>query len=77
MLSKDRMLYLVNLKSRNNLKARRTDIPKLVPSAFEIMSSIIPQQTTCKKNITNIKINDNNIAGANFLTKTVAELYKN
>ena len=76
MLSKDRMLYLVNLKSRNNLKARRTDIPKLVPSAFEIMSSIIPQQTTCKKNITNIKINDNNIAGVNFLTKTVAELYK-
>ena len=70
MLSKGRMLHLVNLKSRNNLKARRTDIPKLVPSAFEIMSSIIPQQTTCKKYIRNIKIKDNNIVGVDFLTKT-------
>ncbi|RMX56511.1 hypothetical protein pdam_00021159 [Pocillopora damicornis] len=38
--------YLVNLKSLKSLKSRSTDIPKLVPSAFEIISSIIPQHTT-------------------------------
>ena len=41
--------YLVNLKSLKSLKSRSTDIPKLVPSAFEIISSIIPQHTTWNK----------------------------
>jgi len=41
----------VNLKSLNNLKARSTDIPKLMPCTFEMISSIMPQQTTYKERV--------------------------